>query len=115
MPGLVEETTSPTTGNLARDIAQFPAGDTNGQVDVEAGGRSRVNPATVSSWRPLRRARTNIGRAEETQQQLDDRQGAEYESELVDILDLVGKRLLPQLFSQLTFPQQIRKSRPCKL
>jgi hypothetical protein len=107
MPGVAEEITSPTTGSLGEGITQLPAADANGQ--------SQVNPASVSSWRPLRRARTNIGKAEETQQQRDDRQGAEYESELVDILDLVGKRLLPQLFSQLTFPLQIQKSRRCKL
>jgi hypothetical protein len=115
MPGVAEEITSPTTGSLGEGITQLPAADANGQADVEAGGQSQVNPASVSSWRPLRRARTNIGKAEETQQQRDDRQGAEYESELVDILDLVGKRLLPQLFSQLTFPLQIQKSRRCKL
>ena len=115
MPGVAEEITSPTTGSLGEGITQLPAADANGQADVEAGGQSQANPASVSSWRPLRRARTNIGKAEETQQQRDDRQGAEYESELVDILDLVGKRLLPQLFSQLTFPLQIQKSRRCKL
>jgi hypothetical protein len=45
-----------------------------------------------------------IGRREETQEQRNEREGAEYESELVDILDLVGKRVLPLLHSQLTLP-----------
>jgi hypothetical protein len=117
MPDVAEEITSPTTGNIQEQIAQLPPADANLDADVEAGdgAQSQVNPAAVSSWRPLRRARTMIGRREETQQQRDDREGAEYESELIDILDLVGKRALPLLHSQLTFPSQIRKSRPCRL
>jgi hypothetical protein len=117
MPDVAEEITSPTTGNIQEQIEQLAPADANVQADLEAGkaGQSQVNPATVSSWRPLRRARTMIGRTEESQQQRDDREGAEYESELVDILDLVGTRVLPLLHSQLTLPFQIRKSRPCRL
>jgi hypothetical protein len=104
MPDVAEEITSPTTGNIQEQIAQLHPVDANLQADVEAGngGQSQVNPATVSSWRPLRRARSMIGRREETQEQRNEREGAEYESELVDILDLVGKRVLPLLHSQLT-------------
>ncbi len=117
MPDVAEEITSPTTGNIQEQIAQLPPADANLQADVEAGngGQSHVNPATLSGWRPLRRARTMMGRTEETQQQRDEREGAEYESELVDILDLVGRRVLPLLHSQLILPFQIRKSRPCRL
>lgn len=106
MPDVAEEITSPTTGNIQEQIAQLHPADANLQADVEAGngGQSQVNPATVSSWRPLRRARSMIGRREETQEQRNEREGAEYESELVDILDLVGKRVLPLLHSQLTLP-----------
>lgn len=80
MPDVTEEVRSPTTGNLQHGIAELPAGPAEGSV----------NPGTVSSWRPLRRARTNIGktREEEAEQTRND----EYEADLVDILDLVGKR-----------------------
>ena len=117
MPDVAEEIISPTTGNIQEQTARLPPADPNLQVDVEAGdgGQSQANPATVSSWRPLRRARTMIGRREETQEQRDEREGAEYESELVDILDLVGTRVLPLLHSYLTLPFQIPKSRPCRL
>lgn len=104
MPDVAEEITSPTTGNIQEQIVQLPPADANLQADVEAGNgaQSQVNPATVSSWRSLRRARTVIGRREETQEQRDEREGAEYESELVDILDLVGKRVLLLTSYELT-------------
>jgi hypothetical protein len=85
MPDLAEEITSSTTRNLQDGTAELPAGDhAEGPTNEQT-----VNEASVSSWRPLRRARTNIGRAVE--QPRDD---SEYESELVDILDLVGTRVL---------------------
>jgi hypothetical protein len=118
MPDVTEETTSPSTGNLAEGIAQLPVADLNAPADVEAGngGQSQVNPATVSSWRPLRRARTSVGKTDaEKQQARDDREDAEYESELVDILDLVGKRVLRRFCPQLISLSQIRKSKPCRL
>ena len=103
MPEVAEEITSPTTGDLQAGVDSLPPADLNALEDVETGNQTsgRLNQASVSSWRPLRRARTNIGRAE-TQQQKDDREGAEYDAELVDILDLVGKRMPPQLAFQLT-------------
>ncbi|PMD32424.1 hypothetical protein L207DRAFT_440534 [Hyaloscypha variabilis F] len=90
MPEVAEEITSPTTGNLQDGIDSLPTADLNTLADVEAGNQTpgRLNRGSVSSWRPLRRARTNIGRAE-TQQEKDEREGAEYDAELVDILDLV--------------------------
>ena len=103
MPGVAEEFTSPTTGNLAAGIAELPAANANANVqDVEAGqGGGRLNGLSRSSWRPLRRARTNIGRAEERERQ-QQQEGEEYESELVDILDLVGKRTRLYLLCRLT-------------
>jgi hypothetical protein len=82
MPNLAEEISSSTTGNPQDGIAELPAGPAEGPII----------PATVSSWRPLRRARTNIGTAPErdTEQNRND----EYEADLVDILDLVGERVL---------------------
>lgn len=100
MPEVAEETTSPTTGSLQAGIASLPAAtDFNALADVEAGngGQEQVNQASVSSWRPLRRARTNIGRTGESSQL---QEGAEYDAELVDILDLVGKRTPPRLVPQ---------------
>jgi hypothetical protein len=85
MPDLAEEITSSTTGNLHNEIADLPAGDRiQGQIIQGTG-----NDATVSGWRSLRRARTNIGRAAEQEQG-----ETEYETELVDILDLVGTNVL---------------------
>ena len=109
MPEVAEEITSPTTGNLQDGINSLPAADLNAMADVETGNQApgRLNQASVSSWRPLRRARTNIGRAE-TQQEKDEREGAEYDAELIDILDLVGKRMLLQLALQLTCPHRSR-------
>jgi hypothetical protein len=118
MPEVAEETTSPATKSVQDGTASVPAAaDFNAQAGVETGnvGQGQANQAAVSSWRPLRRARTNIGRTEETQQQQDERErGEEYDAELVDILDLVGKRFHPHWFHQLTF-LQIRKSRRCRL
>jgi hypothetical protein len=118
MPEVAEETTSPATRDVQDGTGSGPAAaDFNTLAGVETSkvGQGQANQASVSSWRPLRRARTNIGRTEETQQQQDERErGEEYDAELVDILDLVGKRFHPHLFYQLTF-LQIRKSRRCRL
>lgn len=103
MPNLAEEITSSTTGNLRDGIAELPAGPVEGAI----------NPATVSSWRPLRRARTNVGKAPE--QDAEQNRNDEYEADLVDILDLVGKRVMFANWVVLTFSRQIRKSRRCRL
>jgi hypothetical protein len=80
MPNLTEEITSPTMGNLHGGIAELPAAEPEGTS----------NEAPVSGWRPLRRARTNIGRVADAQR---GGESGEYETELVDILDLVGTRV----------------------
>jgi hypothetical protein len=103
MPNLAEEITSPTTGNLQDGIAELPAGSAEGPI----------NPATVLSWRPLRRARTNIGKAPERDEE--STRNDEYEADLVDILDLVGKRVLFTNWVGANLSRQIRKSRRCRL
>jgi hypothetical protein len=84
MPDVAEETFSPTIGSPRDDIRPISRdfgneGAPEAPVDVDEPEPSR------SARRPLRRARTNIGT---------DRRGrhqGEYETELVDLLDLVGK------------------------
>lgn len=93
MPEVAEEATSPATRDVQDGTGSGPAAaDFNTLAGVETSkvGQGQANQASMSSWRPLRRARTNIGRTEETQQQQDERErGEEYDAELVDILDLV--------------------------
>ena len=84
MPDLTEESTS-AAGNVTHGPVELP-------TDIEAQSSS---PPAASGWRTLRRARTNIGKAEEKEreeQRATDEE--EYEEGLVDILDLVGMRVL---------------------
>jgi hypothetical protein len=76
MPGLEEETFSPTTGNVQDSIEPLPG------PAVELGG----SPAAVQRPTRLRRARTNIAQ----RFQSNDQEADEYEAGLVDLLDTVG-------------------------
>jgi hypothetical protein len=84
MPNVAEETLSPTTGSLRDDIRPISR-DINNEGAPEAPAAVDEPEPSRSGWRPLRRARTNIGTDR------DGRHEGEYETELVDLLDLVGK------------------------
>lgn len=78
-----EEVASPTTGSFQDAIADLPIPDVEAQ-------RPRPITAPSSGWRPsLRRARSNISKTQEKEEQ-QQQQGADYETDLVNILDLVG-------------------------
>jgi len=74
MPGVEEETFSPTTGNVQDAIEPLPA------PAVELEGTPVPRPTR------LRRARTNIAQ----RFQSNDQEANEYEADLVDLLDTVG-------------------------
>jgi hypothetical protein len=74
MPGLEEETFSPTTGNVQDAIEPLPG------PAVELDGTPVQRPTR------LRRARTNIAQ----RFQSNDQEADEYEAGLVDLLDTVG-------------------------
>lgn len=76
MPDLTEEVTSPTSGVANEEILPVPP-----TIQEEA---------PISSWRPLRRAKTNVAGKSPEQLQEEQRQN-EYDSNLVDFLDIVGK------------------------
>ncbi len=82
MPNLAEETISPS-GRISGDVSQAgPSSPREG---------TRLVPLTLerrASWRPLRRARTNIGEENSRERTPDEE---EYDSNLVDLLDVVGK------------------------
>jgi hypothetical protein len=73
MPGVQEETFSPTTGNVQDTIDLVPA--------VESDATPAARPTR------LRRARTNIGNSLRND---DTDDGDEYDARLVDLLDTVG-------------------------
>ena len=80
MPNVAEETISPTAGTVQDAILPTP----------EANAEESQSSRRLS--RPLRRARTNIGERGPTpppKNEDDD----EYESNLVDMLDLIGMSL----------------------
>jgi hypothetical protein len=79
MPNVAEETISPTTGT-AQD-AILPTPEANAEESQSSGGPSR----------PLRRAGTNISERAPTPPKNED--DDEYESNLVDMLDLIGMSL----------------------
>lgn len=96
MPNLQEEITSPTTGTPREEFPAFP--EQVSPVQQTPPPTRESPPARESSmWRPLRRARTNIGQEKEKEKEReregqDDGVGhTEYEEDLVDLLDLVGK------------------------
>ncbi len=108
MPNLQEETTSPTTGTPR---IEFP-------VAPEQSTPVQQTPPPVkesSMWRPLRRARTNIGQEKEREREGQDDVGhTEYEEDLVDLLDLVGEFARREGYRTEVNPNQIRKSQPSK-
>lgn len=98
LPDVAEETFSPADGRprdanspVARDYA-----DTGELTQVPPAPVSpTINEPSVSRWRPLRRARTNIGRDKATTSvQAGSTNEREYDADLVDMLDLVGEQTL---------------------
>jgi hypothetical protein len=102
LPDLAEERFSPTdeqprdeTGPIARDYAQGTSKLNEVPVLVH-------NPPVSSGWRPLRRARTNIGnRGEESNSTVQGRDlnQREYDADLVDLLDLVGEHIFSKTYT----------------
>lgn len=90
LPDVAEETFSPTDsrpGGINSPVARDYA-DTGEATQVPPS----INEPPVSRWRPLRRARTNIGGEKATtSMQRSSVNEREYDAELVDMLDLVGE------------------------
>lgn len=114
MPELTEETFSPTTGNVQEGSRPLSIG----RDFAEHGGPSiplQDMEKPDSRWKTLRRARTNIGTdansAQRDGQQNNGRRQDEYDSELVDLLDLVGKSSLMKRKYAITNSIQIPKLR----
>jgi hypothetical protein len=82
MPDLEEEVISPTSGATSHGALPVP------QTIPEDASVQEERP--TSSWRPLRRMKTNVS-AKTPRELLEEQRRNEYESNLVDFLDIVGK------------------------
>ncbi|EKD18584.1 uncharacterized protein L3040_005957 [Drepanopeziza brunnea f. sp. 'multigermtubi'] len=92
MPDVTEEPTAkPAAGPREKETSRVQFPDESVSARREAGDRRPISQPTASFWRPLRRARTNIeGRTERDRgEQAVGNGHAEYEADLVDLLDLV--------------------------
>lgn len=98
MPDVAEETLSPTSG-IAREQfpreqpsrEQFPAFEETITPESSAPASQQSPPPSSSGWRGLRRTRTSIGATTEKDKGKGTQAEMEYEEDLVDLLDLVGK------------------------
>jgi len=97
MPGLTEEIMSPISGRI-NDVGEIPV------MPVLTAESGNGKEKRSEGWRPLRRAKTNIGaegkvkgEKEGKRISLAENEDNEYENELVDILDIVGMLCPPSI------------------